>query len=60
MLNLGGDHSVAAGSIHGMLGTYKDDLKVIWVDAHADCMIDYSTDRNFHGMPVASLIGLNK
>ena len=36
MLNIGGDHSVALGSIHGLLGTYQDDLKVIWVDAHAD------------------------
>lgn len=38
MLNLGGDHSVALGSIHGLLETYGDDLKIIWVDAHPDCI----------------------
>lgn len=37
MLNLGGDHSVACGSIHGLLEHYGDELRIIWVDAHADC-----------------------
>jgi arginase len=32
---LGGDHGLATGSIAGVLKTYPD-LKVIWVDAHAD------------------------
>lgn len=34
-LTVGGDHSIATGTIHGLLGKYPD-LKVIWVDAHCD------------------------
>ena len=35
IVNIGGDHSVAIGSIYGMLMEYPD-LRVLWVDAHAD------------------------
>lgn len=56
-LILGGDHGLATGSISGMLETYPD-LKVIWIDAHGDCNIpEISPSGNYHGMPVAHLLG---
>lgn len=56
-LTLGGDHGVATGSISGLKSTYSD-LKIIWVDAHADCNLpEDSPSGNYHGMPVAHLLG---
>ncbi|OMH85627.1 Arginase [Zancudomyces culisetae] len=34
-LTLGGDHSIAVGTIAGTTAVYGDDLCVVWVDAHA-------------------------
>lgn len=57
VLTLGGDHGLATGSISGMLETHPN-LKVIWVDAHGDCNIpEISPSGNYHGMPVAHLLG---
>ena len=54
---LGGDHGLATGSIHGMKKAYPD-LKVIWIDAHGDCNTpEISPSGNYHGMPVAHLLG---
>jgi arginase len=59
-LILGGDHGLATGSIGGMLRTYPD-LKVIWIDAHGDCNTpETSPSGNYHGMPVAHLLGWMK
>ena len=56
-LILGGDHGLATGSIAGMKAAYPD-LKVLWIDAHADCNIpEGSPSGNYHGMPVAHLLG---
>ena len=56
-ITLGGDHGCASGSISGLKKVYKD-LKVIWVDAHSDCNIpETSPSGNYHGMPVAHLLG---
>jgi arginase len=53
VLTLGGDHSIAIGTISG---TAK---AVIWVDAHADINTPETSDSgNIHGMPVAFLTGL--
>lgn len=57
-LMLGGDHSIAAGSIAAVLSA-RPDAFVIWVDAHADINTPESTDSgNIHGMPVALLAKL--
>jgi len=54
-LTLGGDHSIAAGSIAGVLKNNPDTF-VVWVDAHADINTPETTDSgNLHGMPVAFL-----
>ena len=58
-LTLGGDHSVAAGTISGMKSVYPN-LKVLWIDAHSDCVIpEFASTkyRNYHGMPASHLLG---
>lgn len=52
-LLLGGDHSIAIGSIDGLLKTYGDNLRILWLDAHAD-INDHTTSvtQNLHGMPL--------
>lgn len=57
-LTLGGDHSLAMGSVSAMAQGW-DDLKVLWVDAHADINTPaISPSGNLHGMPLAFLLGL--
>jgi arginase len=58
-INFGGDHSIAVSTIQPLLDKYKNDLLVIWIDAHADInTMETSVTKNKHGMPVASLMGL--
>jgi arginase len=56
---LGGDHSVGHPSVSASLYRYKKDLRVFWVDAHADInTFETSESKNTHGMPVGYLSGL--
>ncbi len=61
-LVLGGDHSLAAGSVSGVAEFYRrqgQKIGVIWIDAHTDINTpDTSPSGNVHGMPLASLVGL--
>ena len=57
-LVLGGDHSIALGSITGVTRVYKD-ISVIWIDAHADFNTEETTPSgNIHGMILAALAGI--
>jgi arginase len=57
-VTLGGDHSLAMGTISGTLEAHPEAC-VIWVDAHADINTAETTDTgNIHGMPVSFLLGL--
>ena len=60
-LVLGGDHSLAAGSVSATAEVLRREdraLGVIWVDAHGDINTPAtSTSGNVHGMPLASLLG---
>lgn len=57
-LTVGGDHSIAIGSISGILRA-QPETRVIWVDAHADINTPETTETgNIHGMPVAYLMGI--
>ena len=57
-LVIGGDHSLAAGSVAATSTFYKN-IGVIWVDAHADFNDDKSTvSGNVHGMPLSAVCGL--
>ena len=56
-LTLGGDHSLAIGTISGSLANYPD-LGVLWVDAHADINTPATTTSgNLHGCPLSFLTG---
>jgi arginase len=60
-LVLGGDHSLASGSVAAtadFLRRAQKPLGLIWVDAHGDMNTpSSSTSGNVHGMPLASLLG---
>jgi len=61
-LVLGGDHSLAAGSISGVSEFYRrqgQKIGVLWIDAHSDINTpETSPSGNVHGMPLAALLGL--
>ena len=58
---IGGDHSMALGSIAGIAAHCRDTGQspgVIWIDAHADLNTDDTTPSgNIHGMPLAASLG---
>jgi arginase len=58
---LGGDHSLAAGSVAGVasaLAERGERLGLIWFDAHSDIHLPgTSQSGNVHGMPIAHLLG---
>ena len=57
-LILGGDHSIAIGTLAGVAKHY-DNLGVIWFDAHGDLNTEEtSPSGNIHGMPLAVSLGL--
>lgn len=54
---LGGDHSIAAGSISAVSKHYKQ-IGIIWIDAHGDWNDEFSTESgNMHGMPFSAVCG---
>jgi arginase len=56
-LVIGGDHSIALGSITGAVKA-RGPVGVIWIDAHPDFNTDQTTPSgNIHGMPLAALSG---
>jgi len=61
-LILGGDHSLAVGSVSGVAHALRDKgrkVGLIWVDAHADMNTpETSPTGNVHGMPLAHLLGM--
>lgn len=57
---LGGDHSLALGSISGA-SKYFNNIGVVWVDAHGDFNTEITSEsKNAHGMPLAFLSGYGK
>src|SRR5215469_183666 len=59
---LGGDHSVAAGTVAGVANYFRSQqqrIGLIWMDAHSDINTpETSPSGNVHGMPVAALLGM--
>jgi arginase len=50
---LGGDHSIAMGTLDGLTRTYGEPPGLVWIDAHADINSpDSSATGNVHGMPL--------
>jgi arginase len=64
-LVIGGDHSIALGTISGVSAALREEgaseppeFGVLWFDAHADINTpETSPTGNIHGMPVALLLG---
>jgi arginase len=60
-LVLGGDHSVAAGTVSGVSDFFRkrsEKIGLIWIDAHADMNTpESSPSGNVHGMPLACCVG---
>ncbi len=61
-LVIGGDHSVAAGTVSGVSEFYRkkgQSIGLIWIDAHSDINTpDTSPSGNVHGMPLGAIMGL--
>src|SRR5262249_28913321 len=61
-LVLGGDHSIAVGTVAGVSRHYRDRKKhvgLLWIDAHADMNTPQtSPSGNVHGMPLACGVGI--
>jgi len=61
-LVLGGDHSVAVGTVAGISQHFRkrgQKIGLIWLDAHADMNTpETSPSGNVHGMPLACIVGL--
>jgi arginase len=59
---LGGDHSVAAGTVAGVAEFYRrqeQKIGLVWIDAHSDINTPAtSPSGNVHGMPLAAIMGL--
>lgn len=66
VLTLGGDHSIAIGTLTGIAKAMRkrfdgQEIAVIYVDAHADINTpETSPSGNIHGMPVAFATGIAK
>ncbi len=60
-LVIGGDHSIAMGTVSGVAAHYarkQQDIGLIWFDAHGDMNLPgISPSGNVHGMPLAHLLG---
>lgn len=58
---LGGDHSIAIGTISAIASYFREndsEIGLIWFDAHADINTpETTTSANSHGMPLAALLG---
>jgi arginase len=61
-LVLGGDHSIAAGTVAGASAHFRKSgrgVGLIWIDAHSDMNTpESSPSGNVHGMPLACCVGL--
>ncbi|MFT7537064.1 MAG: arginase [Hyphomicrobiaceae bacterium] len=59
---LGGDHSIAIGTVSGVSEHFRqkgEKVGLIWVDAHGDMNTpESSPSGNIHGMPLATVLGL--
>jgi len=59
---LGGDHSIAMGTVGGISSHYRkknQNIGLIYIDAHGDMNTpDTSPSGNIHGMPLAALLGI--
>lgn len=59
-LTLGGDHSIAIGTVSAVIDKFPD-AGLLWIDAHADInTLESTSSGNLHGCPVSFLLGMHK
>lgn len=60
-LVIGGDHSIAMGTVSGVSAHFRESqqrIGLLWFDAHGDMNLpETSPSGNIHGMPLAHLLG---
>lgn len=60
-ITIGGDHSLAIATALASSDFYKEDIGVLWIDAHTDFNTFETTETgNIHGLPLAAIAGLCK
>lgn len=60
-LVLGGDHSIGYSTVLASMKKYKENLSVIWIDAHGDINTMVSSiTKSKHGTPLAPVTGLEE
>lgn len=60
-ITIGGDHSLAIATALASRDFYKEDIGVLWIDAHTDFNTFETTETgNIHGLPLAAIAGLCK
>src|ERR1700746_845072 len=63
-LVLGGDHSIAVGTVSGVSESFRrknQQIGLLWFDAHADFNTpEISPSGNVHGMPMAGIMGYGR
>jgi arginase len=61
-LVLGGDHSIAVGTVTGVAGfarRRRKNVGLLWIDAHGDINTPATSPTgNVHGMPLAAILGI--
>lgn len=58
-LVLGGDHSIAIGSVLGSLNSIHKNVGILWIDAHPDInTLKSSKTKNIHGTPLSFITGI--
>jgi arginase len=59
-LVLGGEHTLAIGSVSAAIEYFGEEVALLWIDAHADVNTPgTSSTGNIHGMPIAALAGMD-
>lgn len=57
IVTFGGDCSVSIAPFAYLAAKYRDDLAVIWIDAHADCTLPEDGYDGYHAMALSHLTG---
>lgn len=58
MLTLGGDHSISSSIVPHYFNLYKEELHLVWIDAHGDLHThETSKSQNTHGMVLGQILG---
>ncbi|EAX93512.1 Arginase family protein [Trichomonas vaginalis G3] len=60
IVTFGGECSVSIAPFTYLASLYKDDISLIWIDAHMDFFIQGDGNIGFHGMPMSLTLGIGE